>query len=181
MYWLHYGLGAALDWYPLLLVAAIWPRRGSQPWLPRLNGLALVAGLLLLVWYARDYYTALRADPATVDPDSEQYALLNRAFGPYAWAYWLGVLPMLLSQAFWWPHWRRSVGFSVGFALSWYLLPVAGRAVVILSSWHRDYLPSSWAMFEPDGLIRAPVLLGLLALVLRRRRRHARLVGKPVE
>lgn len=171
MYWLRYSLGLGLDCYPLLLAVATWPRLRSRLWLPRLNMAALAAGLVLLLSFGWEWYAALSANQATSDVNSEQYALLNRAFGPYAWAYWLGLLPLLLSQGFWWQRARRNIVFSVLFALTWFLLPVAERLVAILASRHHDYLPSSWAMFSPESVVRVPLLLTGLGVLLWLRRR----------
>ncbi len=81
---------------------------------------------------------------------AEQYAFLNRATGPYAWAYWTMMTCNVISpQLFWfkkirtnlWATFILSIVVNIGM---WF-----ERFVIIVTSLHRDYLPSSWAMFYP--------------------------------
>lgn len=80
----------------------------------------------------------------------EQYAFLNRASGPYWWAYWsMMTCNVITPQLFWIKKIRRS--FVATFIISifvnigmWF-----ERFVIIVTSLHRDYLPSSWVMFHP--------------------------------
>ncbi len=80
----------------------------------------------------------------------EQYVFLNRATGPYAWAYWIMVSCNVISpQLLWFKKIRTSI--PAVFCLS--ILVNVGmwfeRFVIIVTSLHRDYLPSSWAMYTP--------------------------------
>ena len=80
----------------------------------------------------------------------EQYAFINRAFGPYAWAYWIMISCNLLSpQVFWFKRARTSI--PVLFVVS--ILVNIGmwfeRFVIVVTSLHRDFLPSSWDYFSP--------------------------------
>jgi len=80
----------------------------------------------------------------------EQYAFLNRATGPYWWAYAIMMTCNVLTpQLYWFTKIRTS--FVLTFILSifinigmWF-----ERFVIIVTSLHRDYLPSSWTMFSP--------------------------------
>jgi molybdopterin-containing oxidoreductase family membrane subunit len=81
----------------------------------------------------------------------ERFAFLNRAFGPYKWAYWSMVsCNVLFPQLFWFRKVRTSI--PAMFALSivvnigmWF-----ERFVIIVTSLHRDYIPSSWTYFSPS-------------------------------
>lgn len=80
----------------------------------------------------------------------EQYAFLNRATGPYWWAYLLMMSCNVLSpQIMWFKKIRTSI--MVSFIIS--IVVNVGmwfeRFVIIVTSLHRDYLPSSWTMFSP--------------------------------
>ncbi len=80
----------------------------------------------------------------------EQFVFINRAFGPYAWSYWVMVsCNVLFPQLFWFKRIRRSI--PIMFIIS--ILVNVGmwmeRYVIIVTSLHRDYLPSSWGMFHP--------------------------------
>jgi molybdopterin-containing oxidoreductase family membrane subunit len=80
----------------------------------------------------------------------ERYAFINRAFGPYWWAYWsMMTCNVITPQLFWSRKLRRnlvavfiiSIFVNIGM---WF-----ERFVIIVTSLHRDYLPSSWAMYSP--------------------------------
>jgi molybdopterin-containing oxidoreductase family membrane subunit len=80
----------------------------------------------------------------------EQYAFINRATGPYWWAYWSMIFCNVVApQLFWFRFFRRHV-LSV-FVVCMFVN--AGmwfeRFVIIVTSLHRDFLPSSWNMFYP--------------------------------
>ena len=82
----------------------------------------------------------------------EQYAFMNRVGGDYWWAYGLMMTCNVVSpQMFWFKKIRTSI--TATFALSivvnigmWF-----ERFVIIVTSLHRDYLPSSWAYFTPTA------------------------------
>jgi len=80
----------------------------------------------------------------------ERYVAINRCFGPYAWTYWLIVIVnIFVPQIFWFPKIR--VNLPVVFIAS--LIIQTGmwfeRFMIIITSLHRDFLPSSWGMFYP--------------------------------
>ena len=80
----------------------------------------------------------------------EQYAFLNRATGPYAWAYWSMMICNVFSPQFmWFPKLRRSIMFSFIISIVVNIGMWFERFVIIVTSLHRDYLPSSWTMFSP--------------------------------
>ncbi|NLF07397.1 MAG: polysulfide reductase NrfD [Pirellulaceae bacterium] len=83
----------------------------------------------------------------------EAFAQLNRALGPYAWAYWLMIAcNVLVPQLFWfskcrvniWLMWFVAVLVNVGMWME--------RFVIIAASLARDFLPSSWGMYKPTAV-----------------------------
>jgi molybdopterin-containing oxidoreductase family membrane subunit len=80
----------------------------------------------------------------------EQYAFINRATGPYWWAYWSMIFCNVVApQLFWFRFFRRHVlwVFVVCMFVNagmWF-----ERFVIIVTSLHRDFLPSSWNMYYP--------------------------------
>jgi molybdopterin-containing oxidoreductase family membrane subunit len=80
----------------------------------------------------------------------ESYAFINRFSGPYWWSYWAMMTCNVVSpQLFWFKKIRTNL--TATFILSivvnigmWF-----ERFVIIVTSIHRDYLPSSWSMFYP--------------------------------
>ena len=79
--------------------------------------------------------------------------MLNRFGGPYAWAFWSLMLCNILAiQPLWFKPVRRNVyalfiiSMFVNFGM-WF-----ERFVIIVMSLHRDFLPSSWAMYYPTHI-----------------------------
>ncbi len=80
----------------------------------------------------------------------ERFIFMNRAFGPYWWAYWIMVSCNVISpQFFWFKKLRTNIPFMFFISIvvnigMWY-----ERFVIIATSLHRDFLPSSWGYFRP--------------------------------
>lgn len=80
----------------------------------------------------------------------EAFAFINRAFGPYAWAYWTMITcNVVVPQFFWFKQIRTNL--LITFILS--ILINVGmwfeRFVIVVSSLSRDFLPSSWGYYSP--------------------------------
>jgi molybdopterin-containing oxidoreductase family membrane subunit len=80
----------------------------------------------------------------------ELYAFKNRAFGPYWWAYWTMISCNVISPQLFWFQWCRTspwfifiVSIFVNIGM-WF-----ERFVIVVTSLHRDYLPSSWGYYSP--------------------------------
>jgi Ni/Fe-hydrogenase subunit HybB-like protein len=118
----------------------------------------LTSGLVGLA-YATEFFIALYSGNPF-----EQFAFINRAFGPLAWGYWVMVLcNVLVPQLLWLPQVRRSYG--VVFVIS--ILVNVGmwfeRFIIIVASLQRDYLPSSWTSYTPTS-IEIGTLIGSFGL-----------------
>jgi Ni/Fe-hydrogenase subunit HybB-like protein len=110
-----------------------------------MNIVIIITGSIVGIAYITEFFMAWYSGVA-----AEQYAFMNRAFGPYAWAYWIMMTCNVISpQLFWIKKIRTSI--IATFILS--LVVNTGmwfeRFVIIVTSLHRDFLPSSWAMFYP--------------------------------
>ncbi len=80
----------------------------------------------------------------------EQYAFMNRAFGPYWWAYAsMMSCNVIAPQLFWFKKIRTSIVATFVLSIVVNIGMWFERFVIIVTSLHRDYLPSSWAMFYP--------------------------------
>ncbi len=91
---------------------------------------------LVIAWYSGVEY--------------EQYAFLNRATGPYAWAYWAMMTCNVFSPQFmWFKKLRTSIMFSFFISIVVNIGMWFERFVIIVTSLHRDYMPSAWTMFSP--------------------------------
>jgi len=74
----------------------------------------------------------------------------NRVAGPYAWAYWTMITcNVVVPQLFWFRRYRRSPWVLFGVAALINVGMWFERFVIIVTSLHRDALPSSWDMYSP--------------------------------
>ncbi|MEB3016708.1 quinol:electron acceptor oxidoreductase subunit ActD [Capnocytophaga ochracea] len=110
-----------------------------------MNTVMLVAGSIVAVAYLTEFFMAMRSHL-----EFEKYVFINRATGAYAWAFWTMIIcNVVLPQLLWFKKLRRSITFSVGVALVVCVGMWFERFVIIVTSLHRGYLPSSWTMFSP--------------------------------
>lgn len=80
----------------------------------------------------------------------EQYVMINRAVGPYAWLYWLLLATnLVIPQALWSARVRESTLAIFGIAMSVSVGMWLERFIIIVTSLHRDFLPASWDMYYP--------------------------------
>jgi len=80
----------------------------------------------------------------------EQFMIVNRMLGPYAWAYWMLLACNLVTpQLLWFGRVRDSIPALFGISLIVSLGMWLERFVIIVTSLSRDFLPSSWGMFYP--------------------------------
>jgi molybdopterin-containing oxidoreductase family membrane subunit len=80
----------------------------------------------------------------------EQYLTINRALGPYAWSFWgLMLFNVLLPQALWSKRVRRNLISLFLVSLSINIGMWLERFVIVITSLHRDFVPSSWGMYYP--------------------------------
>jgi Ni/Fe-hydrogenase subunit HybB-like protein len=94
----------------------------------------------------------------------EQYAFLNRATGPYWWSYAIMMTCNVVTpQLFWFRKIRRSFVASFVIALFVNIGMWFERFVIIVTSLHRDFLPSSWTMFHPT-FIDIGVYIGTIGI-----------------
>ena len=110
-----------------------------------MNTVMLVAGTIVAVAYLTEFFMAMRSHS-----EFEKYVFQNRATGDYAWAFWTMIIcNIVLPQLLWFKKLRRSITFSVCVALVVCVGMWFERFVIIVTSLHRGYLPSSWTMFSP--------------------------------
>ena len=110
-----------------------------------MNIVIMITGSIVGVAYITELFIAWYSGV-----EYEQYAFLNRATGPYWWAYWAMMTCNVFSPQFmWFPKLRRSILFSFIISIVVNIGMWFERFVIIVTSLHRDYLPSSWTMFSP--------------------------------
>ncbi|WP_338793148.1 NrfD/PsrC family molybdoenzyme membrane anchor subunit [Bernardetia sp. Wsw4-3y2] len=80
----------------------------------------------------------------------EQYCFINRSTGDYWWAYWSMMTCNVISpQVFWFKKLRTSIVFTFILSIIVNIGMWFERFVIIVTSLHNDYLPSSWTYFSP--------------------------------
>jgi len=123
--------------------------------LEKMNKIIILTGSMVGYAYAMEFFTAWYSG---VQP--EQFTFINRAFGPYAWAYWIMVsCNVLFPQLFWIKKIRRSIPIMFVIAVLVNVGMWFERFVITVTSLSRDFLPSSWAYFKPT-LVDGAILLG---------------------
>ena len=110
-----------------------------------MNIIIIITGSIVGVAYITEFFIAWYGQvPA------EQYAFINRAFGPYWWAYASMMTCNVISpQLFWFKKIRTSIVSTFVLSIIVNIGMWFERFVIIVTSLHRDYLPSSWTMFYP--------------------------------
>jgi Ni/Fe-hydrogenase subunit HybB-like protein len=94
----------------------------------------------------------------------EQYNLINRMTGPYQWAYWIMIICNVGSaQLLWIRKLRRSLFFTFLISIVINIGMWFERFVIIVTSLHRDFLPSSWTMYKPT-VVEYGLIIGTLGI-----------------
>jgi len=101
------------------------------------TGLIVAYGYLMEIFFA--WYSA---------NEFEQYMMANRMTGPYAPAYWtLIACNALTPQLLWFPKIRANAAVLFVIALIVNVGMWLERYIIVVTSLHRDFLPSSWDMY----------------------------------
>jgi hypothetical protein len=110
-----------------------------------MNIVIIITGSIVGIAYITEFFIAWYSGV-----EAEQYAFINRATGPYWWAYWSMMTCNVISpQLFWIKKIRTSIIATFILSIVVNIGMWFERFVIIVTSLHRDYLPSSWAMFYP--------------------------------
>lgn len=89
-----------------------------------------------IAWYSNDQY--------------ERFHFINREFGPYKWAGWsMLTCNAIIPHLFWFKKIRRSIPAMFIISIFVNIGMWFERFVIIVTSLHRDFLPSSWSYFRP--------------------------------
>lgn len=119
----------------------------------------MVTGSIVGIAYLTEFFIAWYSGN-----EYEQYAFANRAFGPYWWAYWSMMSCNLIAPQVFWFRWARTTPWFI-FIMS--IVVNVGmwfeRFVIIVTSLHRDYLPSSWVMYS-GSLTEVGLFLGTFGI-----------------
>jgi molybdopterin-containing oxidoreductase family membrane subunit len=148
----YFVAGAIYSGFAMVLVLAIPIRRFyglrdmiTERHLDNAAKVMLATGLIVAYGYSMEAFFAFYSGN-----QYEKFMFLNRAFGPYGWSYWLLiatniVIPQLL--------WIRRVRLNTVLLFLLSVDVLVGmwfeRFVIVVTSLHRDFLPSSWGIYVP--------------------------------
>ena len=127
--------------------------------LDAMTKIIMVTGTIVGIAYITEFFIAWYSGNIY-----EQYAFTNRMFGPYWWAYWSMMTCNLIAPQVFWFRWARTTPWFI-FIMS--IVVNVGmwfeRFVIIVTSLHRDYLPSSWVMYS-GSLTEIGLFLGTFGI-----------------
>lgn len=105
----------------------------------------IVTGGIVGLAYGTEFFIAWFSGSAY-----ERFAFINRTTGPFAWSYWIMVSCNVISPQLLW--FRRLRTSTVALFILSLVINVGmwfERFVIIVTSLHRDFLPSSWSGYAP--------------------------------
>ncbi len=115
--------------------------------LDKMGKIILATGSMVGYAYGMEFFTAWYSGNGF-----EQFAFINRAFGAYAPAYWTMVTcNVLLPQLLWFKKIRNTIPVLFLLVICVNIGMWFERYVIIVTSLHKDFLPSSWHMFIPTS------------------------------
>jgi len=160
----YFVAGAIFSGFAMVLTLMIPARKAfgfehviTQRHLENMAKVMLATGLMVSYGYLCENFIAwYMGNPY------EAYAFLNRRTGPYAPVFWTMITcNVLVPQILWWKRARDSM---IGLWIISILVNVGmwtERFVIIVTSLHRDFLPSSWAMYRPT-VVDWSILIGTI-------------------
>ena len=148
----YFVAGAIYSGFAMVLVLAIPIRKYygledmiTMRHLQNSAKIMLATGLIVGYGYFFETFVALYSGSTY-----ERFMIHNRWFGPYAAFYWaLILLNILIPQVLWWPKIRANTAWLFFISLVVLVGMWLERFVIIVTSLHRDYLPSSWGHYVP--------------------------------
>jgi Ni/Fe-hydrogenase subunit HybB-like protein len=162
----YFVAGAVFSGFAMVLTVLIIVRKAFRMenlitmWhLENMNKVMLATGMMVGLAYGIELFIAWYSGEPY-----ERFAFWNRVTGPYWWAFAIMVFCNVLAPQV---HWSKRMRTSIPVMFAVALLVNVGmwfeRFVIIVTSLHRDFLPSSWGMFRPT-LVDMGILLGSFGL-----------------
>jgi len=113
--------------------------------LDNMGKVMLATALIVGYGYMMEAFTAFYSGN-----EYERFMIINRMTGPYAVMYWMLIACNIVTPQF---LWFRKVRAKVGALFAIAMVVNVGmwleRFVIVITSLHRDFLPSSWRMYYP--------------------------------
>ncbi len=147
----YFVAGAIFSGFAMVLTLAI-PLRAlfgledfiTDRHLQNMAKVMLATGLIVAYGYLIEIFMAWYGDNRY-----DMYMSVNRMLGPYAFQFWsLIACNVIAPQVLWIKRVRRSPAFLFVIAIVVNVGMWLERYVIIVTSLHRDFLPSSWGMYS---------------------------------
>jgi Ni/Fe-hydrogenase subunit HybB-like protein len=148
----YFVAGAIYSGFAMVLTLAIPIRAAyglkdfiTDRHLENMGKIMLATGLIVAYGYSMEAFIAWYSGNPY-----ERFMYWNRVTGPYAPAYWaLIATNIAIPQLLWLKKVRRNVPLLFAIALVVNTGMWLERFVIVVTSLHRDFLPSSWGMYYP--------------------------------
>jgi molybdopterin-containing oxidoreductase family membrane subunit len=148
----YFVAGAIYSGFAMVLTLAIPVRRFykledfiTMRHLDFMAKVMLATGLIVAYGYFMETFSAFYSGDGF-----DKYMMLNRMGGPYAICYWLLIAcNIAIPQVLWFRRARANVALLFVIALVVNTGMWLERFVIVITSLHRDFLPSAWGMFYP--------------------------------
>jgi molybdopterin-containing oxidoreductase family membrane subunit len=113
--------------------------------LENMNKVMLATGMMVAYGYLMEHFIAWYGG----NPN-EAFVFANRRDGPYRGIYFMMLFcNVVVPQFFWWKRARNSIWWMWIAAVLINVGMWSERFIIIVTSLHRDFLPSSWGMYAP--------------------------------
>lgn len=117
-------------------------------------------GILYLILWIIGIFVELK-----ILNQEDKTELLNRMFGKYWFGFWTQpLLWVLITQLLRFRTIRKSIFLRILFSIL--LILTIERMIIIITSFHRDYLPSSWTMYNEIGIYPSNLILSLFLKII---------------
>jgi molybdopterin-containing oxidoreductase family membrane subunit len=148
----YFVAGAIYAGFAMVLTLAIPLRKAygledfiTMKHLENMGKVLLATGLVVAYGYTMEAFMAWYSGNVY-----ERFMIRNRMTGPYGWIYWTLLFCNLLTpQLMWFRRFRTRVGWLFAVAMVVNVGMWLERFVIVVTSLHRDFLPSSWGMYSP--------------------------------
>jgi molybdopterin-containing oxidoreductase family membrane subunit len=169
----YFVAGAIYSGFAMVLTLAVPLRKfyGMEDFITmrhihNMTKVMLVTGMIVAYGYANEAFFAWYSAN-----EYEQYMMANRMGGPYAVFYWsLIAINAVMIQLFWFRKVRDNVALLFFLSLLVNVGMWLERFIIIVTSLHRDFLPSSWDMYAPTrwdfGIFTGTIGLFLVLFLL---------------
>jgi Ni/Fe-hydrogenase subunit HybB-like protein len=162
----YFVTGAVFSGFGMVLTLMLIARKvaGLEDYLTRKHidymcKIVLATGSVVGLAYGTEFFIAWYSGN-----EYEQFVFFNRALGPFSSAYWIMIsCNVVTPQLMWFKRVRENLGLVFALSIFINIGMWFERYVIIVTSLHRDFLPSSWQTYCPTS-VEVATLIGSFGL-----------------